>query len=75
MKKIIYFTVSKGEHYYFAECTDLAIVTQGKTLDDTVKNIKEAFCLHIEGENLNDLDISSSPAISINYDLGELVYA
>lgn len=75
MKKIINFNISYGEKYYVAECNDLAIVTQGKTLDETIFNIKEALNLHLLDENLDELNYHSSPAININIDLGELEYA
>ena len=48
MKHIIEVYVSKGDKYYVAEGVDLPIVTQGKTLDELVKNIKEAIELHLE---------------------------
>jgi len=75
MKKIIYFNISKGESHYIAECMDLPIVTQGKTLDETIENIREAFSLHMDNENFSELGITSHPAISVNFDLGELEYA
>jgi predicted RNase H-like HicB family nuclease len=37
---------------YVGECLDLAVVTQGKTLDETVQNLREAILLHLEGEDL-----------------------
>ncbi len=39
------------ERGYVAECLDLAVVTQGKSLDETVQNLREAIQLHLEGEN------------------------
>lgn len=48
MKHIIQVYVSKGDKYYVAEGVDLPIVTQGKTLDELVENIKEAIELHLE---------------------------
>ncbi len=60
---------------YVAECSELAIVTQGKSIDETVESIKEALSLHIEGENLSDFGISESPAVSISLDIGELEHA
>lgn len=71
MKKIINFRVFKGERYYVAECSDLPIITQGITLDETVSNIKEALSLHLEGEDLSDYFIDKSPAVSVTLDLGE----
>lgn len=75
MRTIIHFNISKGDKYYIGECSELPIITQGKTLDETVANIKEAFSLYIEEENLEDLDISPAPVISINLDVCELDYA
>jgi len=40
--------VHKGENYYFAECLEIAVVTQGKTLDETLSNLQEAVALHLE---------------------------
>jgi predicted RNase H-like HicB family nuclease len=75
MKKIINFKIFQGDRYYVAECMDLPIVTQGVSLDETMANIKEALSLHLEGEDLNLLNIMNNPAVSVNFDLGELVYA
>lgn len=36
---------------YVAECLELAVVTQGRTLDETDKNLQEATALHFEGES------------------------
>ena len=44
--------VHKGEKYYVAECLEIAVVTQGKTLDDTMSNLQEAVALHLEGEDI-----------------------
>ena len=49
--------IFKGEKYYIAECTDLPVVSQGKTLDEVAHNIREAIDLHLEGEDLQELDI------------------
>lgn len=50
MKQTIQFRVYKGEKYYVGECLDFSIVTQGRKLDETLANIKEAAELHLEGE-------------------------
>lgn len=52
MKRIIQVKIYKGEKYYVAECFDFPVVSQGKTLDEVVKNVKEAIELHLEGEDL-----------------------
>jgi len=47
MKNIIQFYINKGEKYYVVQGIDLPVVTQGKTLDELMKNIKEAVELHL----------------------------
>ncbi|RLG46063.1 MAG: type II toxin-antitoxin system HicB family antitoxin [Thermoproteota archaeon] len=50
MKKIVQVRIYKGEKYYVAECVDLPVVTQGRTMDEVVQNVREATSLHLEGE-------------------------
>ena len=75
MKRIIQVYISKGEKYYIAECADLSLVTQGKTLDELVKNLKESIDLRLEGENLKDMGLASSPSILANFEIQSKVYA
>ncbi len=51
MKKIVQVKIYKGDKYYVAECLDLPVVSQGNTLDEAAKNIREAISLHLEGED------------------------
>jgi len=69
MKRIIQFRIYKGKKYYVAECIDLPIVTQGKTLDEIVENIREAVSLHLEDEDLEELEISPDFSVLINMEL------
>jgi len=69
MKKIIQVKIHKGDKYFIAECVDLPVVTQGKTLDEAVENIREAINLHLEGENLDEWDISPEFSILVNFEL------
>lgn len=46
MKKIIQVHIYKGEQYYIAECIDLPVVTQGRTLFELTANLQEAVELH-----------------------------
>ena len=69
MKKIVQVKIYKGEKYYVAECLDLSVVTQGKTLDEAVANVREAIELHLEDENLADWDILPDFTILANFEL------
>lgn len=75
MKKIIQIHIYKGEKYYIAECIDLPVVTQGKTLDELVENLKEALSLHLEGEDLEEYDLAPQPSILANLELDSREYA
>ena len=75
MKHIIQFKISKGEEYYIGEGIDLPIVTQGKTIDEVVVNLKEALELHLEGENLSELDLAPHHSALVNFELGSFSYA
>lgn len=57
--------IRKGEKYYFVECLEIPVVTQGKTLDEAVANLQEAVALHLEGENLEQLGLAPSPVLII----------
>lgn len=69
MKKIIQVKIYKGDKYYVAECVDLPVVSQGKTLDEAARNIREAIALHLEGENLEDWNILPDFSILANFEL------
>jgi len=57
--------IKKGEKYYIAECLEISVVTQGKTLDEAVANLKEAVALHLEGEDLEQLGLVPNPTLII----------
>jgi predicted RNase H-like HicB family nuclease len=57
--------VRKGEEYYIAECLEIAVVTQGKTLDETLANLQEAVALHLEGEDLATFGLAPNPTILV----------
>ena len=69
MKKIVQVKIYKGEKYYVAECVDLPVVSQGKTLDEAARNIREAIDFHLEGENLEEWDILPDFSILANFEL------
>jgi predicted RNase H-like HicB family nuclease len=59
---------------YVAECLTLAVVTQGKTLDETVQNLREAIQLHLDGEDMLELGLMPHPPILVTMEM-EPVYA
>ncbi len=69
MKRIIQVRIFRGEDQYVAECLDLPVVTQGPTIDELARNIREAVSLHLDGEDLADLGIAPNPTILASFEL------
>jgi predicted RNase H-like HicB family nuclease len=65
----------KGGEYYIAECIELPVVTQGKTLDELVANLQEAIELHLEGEDLADYDLAPHPSVLANLEIDSPTHA
>jgi predicted RNase H-like HicB family nuclease len=75
MKKIIQAHIYKGDSYFVAECVDLPVVTQGKTLDELTANLKEAIELQLEGENLADFNLEEEPSVLASFELAPKLHA
>ena len=69
MRRSVKAYVYKGDDYYVAECLEIAVVTQGKTLDDTIANLREAVDLHLEGEDPADFDLIPNPSLLVTLEL------
>jgi len=75
MRHTIKVFVHRGEDKYVAECMEIAVVTQGKTLDETMANLQEAVALHLEGEDLADFDLAPNPSLLVTLELEPTVVA
>ena len=61
MHRTIQVNIYPGDEGWFvAEAVHLPVVTQGRTYDETIMNIREALSLHLEGESPED-------GVKINY--------
>ena len=69
MRKTLHFHVYRSDDYYVAECAELPIVTQGSSLDEVAENVREATALHLEGEDLADLDLAPNPVIELTLEV------
>lgn len=54
---------------YVAECLEIAVVTQGTTLDEVTRNLREAVELHLAGEDLAALGLAPQPTIIVTLEL------
>ena len=69
MKRIIQVRIFRGEKHFVAECFDLPVVTQAATLDELMKNVREAIALQLEGENPTDFGLAPGASILASYEL------
>lgn len=54
MTKVFTAVVSKDEDMYVAECPEIGTVSQGKTIEEAVSNLKEATELYLQGFPLKE---------------------
>jgi hypothetical protein len=64
----IHVAVRRSDCFYVAEGLELALVTQGRSLDELVANLKEAIRLHLEGEKPSVFGLTRSPRIALTYE-------
>jgi predicted RNase H-like HicB family nuclease len=69
LREIIHCVVNSDGGMYVAECLEFAVVTQGKTLDEVVDNLREAMALHLEDEDMNAIGFVDQPHIQIILDV------
>ena len=71
MGRIIHAFIRRGEALWVAECQEVAVVTQGATLDETVANVREAVVLHLEDEDPAAFGLEPRQALSVVLQPGE----
>lgn len=54
---------------YVAECVEIAVATQGATLDETVAHLQEAVELHLQDEDLARWGLAPNPTVVISMEL------
>ena len=57
---------------YCARCLDMDVFTQGTTLDEVVRNLKEAIQLHLEEKMPEKANIAPHASLFTMMDLGEI---
>ena len=59
---------------YVAECVEIAVVTQGETLNEVTRNLQEAVALYLEEEDLASLGLAETPTVVVTMEV-EPTYA
>lgn len=71
----IHAVITKDADTYVVDCHEIAVVTQGSTIDEALGNLIEAVTLHLEGEDLAALGLGTLKRIHISYELPANVFA
>jgi predicted RNase H-like HicB family nuclease len=67
-KHAVHAVISSTGAWYAAECLELAVVTQGRTLDETVANLKDAINLHFDGEDAAAFGVTLPVTLHVVYE-------
>jgi len=68
-RETIHAVVGHSRDWFVAECLEVAVVTQGRTLDELVANLQDAIDLHLEGEDPAALGLVPAPRLTVTYEL------
>ena len=55
--------ITKEDKWYVAHCIELGVVSQGKTIEEAQRNLKEAVDLYLESFGTDDLPDSSGEVV------------
>ena len=68
LRDTVHAVVVRDGAWFVAECLEIAVVTQGRTLDEVADGLREAVALHLEGENTAALGLTGSPRLVLQYE-------
>jgi predicted RNase H-like HicB family nuclease len=57
------------ESGYVAECVEISVVTQGRTLDEVTGALREAAALYLDGEDLASLGLAENPTLLVTMEI------
>ena len=75
MRRSVKVYISQSDGYFVAECLEINVVTQGKTLDETIANVQEAVALFLDGEDPADFDLVPHPTLLITLEVESPAHA
>jgi predicted RNase H-like HicB family nuclease len=68
-RETVHAVVRRSRGWYVGECLEVAVVSQGRTLDELVEGLREAVALHLEGEDSIALGLVPAPRLAVTYEL------
>ena len=64
----IHAVISESEGVYVAECLEVAVVTQGESLDETLHNLREAIGLFLADEDPAELGSVTNARVAVSFE-------
>ncbi|MCY3810379.1 MAG: type II toxin-antitoxin system HicB family antitoxin [Gammaproteobacteria bacterium] len=68
-RQSIHAVVVESEGLYVAECLEIAIVTQGATLDETLAQLREAVILYMADEDPRTVGVVPKPRLQVTLEV------
>ena len=68
LRETIHTVITESEGAYVAECLEVGVVTQGESLDETLRNLREAVGLFMEDEAPAALGLVPNPRIALSFE-------
>lgn len=69
----IHVAIAESEGWYVAECLEVAVITQGRTLDETLANLRSALELHLDDDELVRAGLTSSVRLVVSHETSVFV--
>ena len=67
-RSTIHAVVSESEGAFVAECAEVGVVTQGESLDQLLRNLRQAVVLFLEDEEPAALGLVPNPRLAISFE-------
>lgn len=64
----VHAVVTENGGWYVAECLEVAVVTQAKSFDALLANLREAVALYMDGEDPARLGLAPAPRLFISFE-------
>ena len=64
----IHAVVSESEGAFVAECVEVGVVTQGESLDQLLRNLRQAVELFLDDEEPAALGLVPNPSLAISFE-------
>lgn len=68
-RETVHAVLTRDRDWFVGECLEVAVVTQGRTLDELVFNLTEAIGLHLEGEDPGQFGLVAKPRLVVTYEV------